>query len=59
MLLELADKKIEDTKVVVSGAGSAALALTVIYMYYWESNPANITMFDKDGVCRRQERTYL
>ncbi|MGG7036469.1 MAG: NADP-dependent malic enzyme [Flavobacterium sp.] len=47
--LELAEKKIEKVKVVVSGAGSAALACANLYVLLGV-NPKNIIMFDKDGV---------
>ena len=47
--LELADKKIEDIKIVVSGAGSAALACANLYVLLGVSLD-NIVMFDKDGV---------
>jgi len=47
--LELADKKIEDIKIVVSGAGSAALACANLYVLLGVSLD-NIIMFDKDGV---------
>ncbi|NBL65552.1 NADP-dependent malic enzyme [Flavobacterium sp. NST-5] len=47
--LELADKKIEDVKVVVSGAGSAALACANLYVLLGVKTQ-NIIMFDKDGV---------
>ncbi|WP_417354055.1 NADP-dependent malic enzyme [Flavobacterium sp.] len=47
--LELADKKIEDVKVVVSGAGSAALACANLYLLLGVK-AENITMFDKDGM---------
>lgn len=47
--LELANKKIQDIKLVVSGAGSAALACTNLYVLLGV-NPENIIMFDKDGV---------
>ncbi|MFC4739286.1 NADP-dependent malic enzyme [Flavobacterium ponti] len=47
--LELADKKIEDVKVVVSGAGSAALACANLYVLLG-IKLENIIMFDKDGV---------
>ncbi|MEO8235189.1 MAG: NADP-dependent malic enzyme [Flavobacterium sp.] len=47
--LELADKKIETVKLVVSGAGSAALACANLYVLLGV-NPDNIIMFDKDGV---------
>jgi malate dehydrogenase (oxaloacetate-decarboxylating)(NADP+) len=47
--LELANKKIEEVKLVVSGAGSAALACANLYVLLG-INPKNIIMFDKDGV---------
>ena len=47
--LELANKKIEDIKLVVSGAGSAALACANLYLQLGVK-ASNIIMFDKDGV---------
>ncbi len=47
--LELAEKKIENIKIVVSGAGSAALACANLYVLLGV-NPDNIIMFDKEGV---------
>src|SRR6187402_3211702 len=47
--LELAKKKIENVKLVVSGAGSAALACTNLYVLLG-IDPENIIMFDKTGV---------
>jgi malate dehydrogenase (oxaloacetate-decarboxylating)(NADP+) len=47
--LELAHKKIEHIRLVVSGAGSAALACTNLYVLLGV-NPEHIIMFDKDGV---------
>jgi malate dehydrogenase (oxaloacetate-decarboxylating)(NADP+) len=47
--LELANKKIEEVRLVVSGAGSAALACANLYVLLGV-NPDNIVMFDKDGV---------
>ena len=55
--LELAGKKIENAKVVISGAGSAALACANLYVLLGV-NPANITMFDKDGVLSK-DRTDI
>ncbi|WP_395075213.1 NADP-dependent malic enzyme [Flavobacterium sp.] len=55
--LELANKKIENVKLVVSGAGSAALACANLYVLLG-INPENIIMFDKDGVLS-SERTDL
>jgi malate dehydrogenase (oxaloacetate-decarboxylating)(NADP+) len=47
--LELANKKIDAIKIVVSGAGSAALACTNLYVALGV-NPKNVYMFDKDGM---------
>lgn len=47
--LELAKKKINKVKVVVSGAGSAALACANLYTALGVKHE-NIIMFDKDGV---------
>lgn len=47
--LELAGKKIQDVKFVVSGAGSAALACMKLNLALG-ANAKNVTMFDKDGV---------
>lgn len=47
--LELANKKIDTIKIVVSGAGSAALACTNLYVALGV-NPKNVFMFDKDGM---------
>ncbi len=55
--LELAEKKIDQVKVVVSGAGSAALACANLYVMLGVQ-PKNIIMFDKDGILH-QERTDL
>ena len=55
--LELADKKIEEVKVVVSGAGSAALACANLYVLLG-IKLENIVMFDKDGVLS-SDRTDL
>ncbi|RXR24052.1 NADP-dependent malic enzyme [Flavobacterium stagni] len=55
--LELAGKKINKVKVVVSGAGSAALACANLYVLLGVK-PENIVMFDKDGVLHK-DRTDL
>jgi malate dehydrogenase (oxaloacetate-decarboxylating)(NADP+) len=55
--LELADKKIDQIKLVVSGAGSAALASANLYVLLGV-NPHNIIMFDVNGVLS-SERTDL
>ncbi len=47
--LELAEKKIDRVKVVVSGAGSAALACANLYVMLGVQ-AKNIIMFDKEGV---------
>lgn len=47
--LELAGKKAEDVKIVVSGAGSAALACANLYLLLGVK-VENIIMFDKDGM---------
>lgn len=47
--LELAKKKIGNVKIVISGAGSAALACANLYVLLGV-NPDKITMFDKEGV---------
>ena len=46
---ELADKKIDELKVVVSGAGSAAMACVNLYLLLGVKLE-NIIMFDKDGM---------
>lgn len=55
--LELAKKKIEKVKIVVSGAGSAALACANLYILLGVK-PENIIMFDKEGVLS-SDRTDL
>jgi malate dehydrogenase (oxaloacetate-decarboxylating)(NADP+) len=55
--LELAKKKIENVKIVISGAGSAALACANLYVLLGV-NPDKITMFDKEGVLS-SDRTDL
>ena len=47
--LELADKKIEDVKVVVSGAGAAAISCVNLYCSLGV-NPKHILMLDSKGV---------
>jgi malate dehydrogenase (oxaloacetate-decarboxylating)(NADP+) len=47
--LELAEKDITQVKIVVSGAGSAALACANLYVLLGVK-PSNIYMFDKDGM---------
>ncbi|SHJ00651.1 NADP-dependent malic enzyme [Flavobacterium haoranii] len=47
--LELANKKISEVKIVVSGAGSAALACAKLYVLLGVK-VENVFMFDKDGM---------
>lgn len=56
--LEIAGKKIEDIKVVVSGAGSAALACSNLYLQLGVS-VSNIVMFDKDGILHTKRTDLL
>lgn len=49
--LILVDKKIEEVKIVVNGAGGAALACTDLYVKMG-ANKANIVMVDSKGVIR-------
>ncbi len=55
--LELANKKANEVKIVVSGAGSAALACANLYLLLGVK-AENIIMFDKDGILHT-ERTDL
>lgn len=55
--LELAGKTIENVKVVISGAGSAALACANLYVLLGVQIK-NIVMFDKDGLLSK-DRTDL
>lgn len=56
--IELAEKNIEDVKVVVSGAGSAALACANLYLLLGVK-AENITMFDKDGMLIKSRTDLL
>lgn len=56
--LELSNKKIEDVKLVVSGAGSAALACSNLYLMLGVKIE-NIVMFDKDGVLHTNRTDLL
>ncbi|MBC2843487.1 NADP-dependent malic enzyme [Winogradskyella flava] len=49
--LELADKKIEDVKIVVSGAGAAAISCTRLYQAFG-ARQEHIVMLDSKGVIR-------
>jgi malate dehydrogenase (oxaloacetate-decarboxylating)(NADP+) len=55
--LELAGKKVNKVRIVVSGAGSAALACANLYVLLGVK-PENIIMFDKEGVLHK-DRTDL
>ncbi|WP_126244823.1 NADP-dependent malic enzyme [Chitinophaga rhizosphaerae] len=55
--LELVKKKIEKVKIVVNGAGAAAMACVRLYASLG-AKPENFIMFDKDGVLNKQ-RTDL
>src|SRR5690554_89715 len=50
--LELANKKIEDVSIVISGAGAAAIACTKLYKAFG-AKPENIVMLDSKGVIRK------
>ncbi|MEM7484105.1 MAG: NADP-dependent malic enzyme [Bacteroidota bacterium] len=49
--LELTHKKIEEIKIVVSGAGAAAVSCTRLYIAFG-AKPENIVMLDSKGVIR-------
>ncbi len=50
--LELADKKIEEVKIVVNGAGASAIACTKLYLAMGAVK-SNILMLDSKGVIRK------
>ena len=50
--LELANKKIEEVKIVVSGAGAAAISCTKLYLSFG-AKPQQIIMLDSKGVIRK------
>ena len=50
--LEIVDKKIEDVKIVVSGAGAAAIACTNLYISFG-AKKQNIVMTDSKGVINK------
>lgn len=50
--LEIAEKKIEDVKIVVSGAGAAAISCTRLYQSFGALKE-NIVMLDSRGVIRK------
>ncbi|MDO1502424.1 NADP-dependent malic enzyme [Winogradskyella maritima] len=55
--LELAEKTIEEVKIVVSGAGAAAISCTRLYMAFGAKRE-NIVMLDSKGVIR-DDREHL
>ncbi len=55
--LEMTDKKIEDIKIVVNGAGASAVSCTKLYIALGVK-PKNITMLDSRGVLHK-DRTDL
>ncbi|OBX25699.1 malate dehydrogenase (oxaloacetate-decarboxylating)(NADP+) [Gelidibacter algens] len=55
--LELAEKKMEDVQIVISGAGAAAISCTRLYQAFGAKRE-NIVMCDSKGVIR-QNRTNL
>jgi len=50
--LELVDKKIEDVRIVISGAGAAAVSCTRLYKSFG-AKAENIVMLDSKGVIRK------
>jgi malate dehydrogenase (oxaloacetate-decarboxylating)(NADP+) len=50
--LELAEKNIEDVKIVISGAGAAAISCTRLYKAFGAKSE-NIVMLDSKGVIRK------
>ena len=55
--LEVVNKKIDEVKIVVNGAGGAAIACTDLYVVLG-ARKENIVMLDSKGVCRK-DRTDL
>jgi malate dehydrogenase (oxaloacetate-decarboxylating)(NADP+) len=53
--LELADKKIEDVKIVVSGAGAAAFSCSKLYLALG-AKKSNIYMFDSKGLITKKRK---
>ncbi|NLR61972.1 NADP-dependent malic enzyme [Chitinophaga polysaccharea] len=53
--LELVKKKIEKVKIVVNGAGAAAMACVKLYVALG-AKPENFIMFDKDGVLNKDRK---
>ena len=55
--LELADKKISDVRIVISGAGAAAVSCTRLYKAFGALDE-NIIMTDSKGVIRRRSHVF-
>lgn len=53
--LEIADKKMEDVTIVISGAGAAAIACTKLYKAFGAKSE-NIVMLDSKGVIRKDTK---
>tara|TARA_B100001758_G_scaffold92003_1_gene78590 strand:+ start:157 stop:2427 length:2271 start_codon:yes stop_codon:yes gene_type:complete len=53
--LELADKKIENVNIVISGAGAAAISCTRLYQSFGAKRE-NIVMTDSNGVIRKNRK---
>ncbi|MGO4292858.1 NADP-dependent malic enzyme [Chitinophaga sp. RAB17] len=53
--LELVKKKVEKVKIVVNGAGAAAMACVKLYVALG-AKPENFIMFDKDGVLNKDRQ---
>ncbi|MEC5147320.1 NADP-dependent malic enzyme [Chitinophaga sp. 212800010-3] len=53
--LELVKKKVEKVKIVVNGAGAAAMACVKLYVALG-AKPENFIMFDKDGVLNKSRK---
>lgn len=53
--LDLVKKKIEKVKIVVNGAGAAAMACVKLYVALG-ARPENFIMFDKDGVLNKDRK---
>jgi malate dehydrogenase (oxaloacetate-decarboxylating)(NADP+) len=53
--LELAGKKIEDVKIIVSGAGASAISCAKLY-FYLGAKKENIFMFDSKGLISKKRK---
>jgi len=54
--LELSEKNIEEAKIVVSGAGAAAISCTRLYIAFG-ANRKNIVMLDSNGIIRKDRES--